>query len=60
MSIPPKTFIPLTDADFNRSFRPKLYFTTGHPSAGEEEPFAEPDNISKMRRSVENAEHVGE
>ena len=28
--------------------------------AGTEEPFPGPDNPSKMRRSVENAEHVGE
>ncbi|GKT73313.1 RNA recognition domain-containing protein 2 [Colletotrichum tofieldiae] len=28
-------------------------------SAGEEEPFPEPDNQSKMKRSCENAEHVG-
>lgn len=26
---------------------------------GTEEPFPGPDNPSKMRRSVENAEHVG-
>ena len=35
-------------------------FTTGTgPDAGEEEGFPGPDNPSKMRRSVENAEHVG-
>lgn len=28
--------------------------------AGHEEPFPEPDNQSKMKRSCENAEHVGE
>jgi len=27
--------------------------------AGEEELFPEPDNQSKMKRSCENAEHVG-
>jgi len=27
--------------------------------AGEEEPFPDPDNQSKMKRSCENAEHVG-
>jgi hypothetical protein len=27
--------------------------------AGREEPFPGPDNQSKMKRSVENAEHVG-
>ena len=26
---------------------------------GQEEPFPGPDNQSKMKRSVENAEHVG-
>ncbi|KAJ2895913.1 Meiosis protein mei2 [Zalerion maritima] len=43
-------------------YRPKLYFTQNgpHPEmAGQEEPFPSPDNHSKMRRSVENAEHVG-
>ena len=35
-------------------------YVTGHGSnAGEEEDFPPPDNPSKMRRSVENAEHVG-
>ena len=55
------------------SFRPKVsgaaralldadsqIFRTGsEPGAGEEEDFPGPDNASKMRRSVENAEHVG-
>ena len=44
-------------------YRPKLYFTSNGPApelAGEEEPFPEPDNQSKMKRSCENAEHVGE
>ncbi|ORY63590.1 RNA recognition motif 2-domain-containing protein [Pseudomassariella vexata] len=43
-------------------YRPKLYFTSNGPNpqfAGEEEPFPEPDNQSKMKRSCENAEHVG-
>lgn len=36
-------------------------FCTGRgPDAGQEEQFPGPDNTSKMRRSVENAEHVGE
>ncbi|KKY29250.1 putative meiosis protein mei2 [Phaeomoniella chlamydospora] len=39
--------------------RPKLYVTGEGPDAGQEEAFPEPDNPSKMRRSVENAEHVG-
>lgn len=28
--------------------------------AGQEEPFPDPDNQSKMKRSCENAEHVGQ
>ncbi|PCG92691.1 RNA recognition motif 2 [Penicillium occitanis (nom. inval.)] len=41
------------------SFRPKLFYTGPGPSAGTEEPFPGPNNMSKMRRSVENAEQVG-
>lgn len=40
----------------------QLYFTFNGPLpelAGQEEPFPEPDNQSKMKRSCENAEHVG-
>ncbi|KAK4106163.1 hypothetical protein N658DRAFT_9123 [Parathielavia hyrcaniae] len=43
-------------------YRPKLYYTLNGPRpdlAGQEEPFPEPDNQSKMKRSCENAEHVG-
>lgn len=43
-------------------YRPKLYFTSNGPVpdlAGHEEPFPGPDNQSKMKRSCENAEHVG-
>lgn len=43
-------------------YRPKLYYTVNGPlptHAGEEEPFPGPDNHSKMKRSCENAEHVG-
>ncbi|SPQ22724.1 f8625fbd-b7d2-42f0-902b-fa845fd9621f [Thermothielavioides terrestris] len=43
-------------------YRPKLYYTTNGPRpdlAGQEEEFPGPDNLSKMRRSCENAEHVG-
>ncbi|KAK1768636.1 RNA recognition motif 2-domain-containing protein [Phialemonium atrogriseum] len=43
-------------------YRPKLYFTSNGPApelAGQEESFPEPDNQSKMKRSCENAEHVG-
>ncbi|KAL2164061.1 hypothetical protein VTH06DRAFT_3275 [Thermothelomyces fergusii] len=43
-------------------YRPKLYYTVNGPRpelAGQEEPFPEPDNLSKMRRSCENAEHIG-
>ena len=42
------------------SFRPKLFRTGAGPLVGTEEQFPGPDNPSKMRRSVENAEHVGE
>ncbi|KAI9677582.1 MAG: hypothetical protein M1817_006536 [Caeruleum heppii] len=41
------------------SFRPKLFHTGTGPLAGQEDTFPGPDNPSKMRRSVENAEHVG-
>ncbi|KAL2393295.1 Meiosis protein mei2 [Exophiala dermatitidis] len=41
------------------SFRPKLFIAGNVPNAGSEERFPGPDNASKMRRSVENAEHVG-
>jgi len=40
----------------------KLYYTSNGPRpelAGQEESFPEPDNQSKMKRSCENAEHVG-
>ncbi|KAI1777668.1 RNA recognition motif 2-domain-containing protein [Hypoxylon cercidicola] len=43
-------------------YRPKLFFTLNGPRpdmVGQEEPFPEPDNQSKMKRSCENAEHVG-
>ncbi|CAK7234313.1 hypothetical protein SEUCBS140593_008902 [Sporothrix eucalyptigena] len=43
-------------------YRPKLYYTVGCPTpelAGREEEFPGPDNPSKMKRSCENAEHVG-
>ncbi|KAF3483589.1 putative Meiosis protein MEI2 [Arthroderma uncinatum] len=41
------------------SFRPKIFHTGTGPLAGTEDHFPGPDNPSKMRRSVENAEHVG-
>ncbi|KAL8923402.1 MAG: hypothetical protein Q9172_003151 [Xanthocarpia lactea] len=37
----------------------EIFRTGDDPMAGSEEPFPGPDNPSKMRRSVENAEHVG-
>ncbi|KAF9773004.1 hypothetical protein IL306_009243 [Fusarium sp. DS 682] len=43
-------------------YRPKLFYTIhGEDTTliGQEEPFPGPDNQSKMKRSVENAEHVG-
>ncbi|SLM35773.1 meiosis protein mei2 [Lasallia pustulata] len=41
------------------SFRPKIFHTGSDSLAGLEDTFPGPDNPSKMRRSVENAEHVG-
>jgi len=41
------------------AYQLQIFFTGKDPRAGEEEPFPPPDNASKMRRSVENAEHVG-
>ncbi|KAL7767406.1 hypothetical protein ACKLNR_001707 [Fusarium oxysporum f. sp. zingiberi] len=43
-------------------YRPKLFYTIHSDETklvGQEEPFPGPDNQSKMKRSVENAEHVG-
>ncbi|KAF4963892.1 hypothetical protein FSARC_8145 [Fusarium sarcochroum] len=43
-------------------YRPKLFYTVHSEDPtliGKEEPFPGPDNHSKMRRSCENAEHVG-
>ncbi|KAJ4133729.1 hypothetical protein NW768_005317 [Fusarium equiseti] len=43
-------------------YRPKLFYTVHCEDltmVGQEEPFPGPDNQSKMKRSVENAEHVG-
>ncbi|KAM0247686.1 hypothetical protein ACHAP5_003933 [Fusarium lateritium] len=43
-------------------YRPKLFYTLHSDEsdlAGQEEAFPGPDNQSKMKRSVENAEHVG-
>lgn len=37
----------------------QLFYTIGHLRAGEEEAFPAPDNLQKMRRSVDNAESVG-
>ncbi|OJJ38553.1 hypothetical protein ASPWEDRAFT_168455 [Aspergillus wentii DTO 134E9] len=41
------------------SFRPKIFHTGAGPLVGTEDRFPGPDNPSKMRRSIENAEHVG-
>ncbi|KAG4429448.1 hypothetical protein IFR05_015070 [Cadophora sp. M221] len=42
-------------------YRPKLFFILqdGDQLAGKEEPFPASDNASKLKRSCENAEHVG-
>lgn len=37
----------------------QIFHTGQGPLAGTEDKFPGPDNPSKMRRSVENAEHVG-
>ena len=37
----------------------QIFHTGSDAKSGEEEKFPGPDNPSKMRRSVENAEHVG-
>lgn len=37
----------------------QLFYTRDEPQAGAEKPFLKPDNITKMRRSIENAETVG-
>ncbi|KAL9587557.1 MAG: hypothetical protein Q9212_000134 [Teloschistes hypoglaucus] len=44
---------------WNRFNSDKIFRTGDGPLSGEEEDFPSPDNPSKMRRSVENAEHVG-
>jgi hypothetical protein len=47
------TLLPSTDISL------QIFVTGTGPSAGTEDVFPGPDNPSKMRRSVENAEHVG-
>lgn len=37
----------------------KIFHTGAGPLAGTEDRFPGPDNPSKMRRSIENAEHIG-
>jgi hypothetical protein len=37
----------------------QLYFSDPDPRAGTEEPFPDPDNLQKMRRSMDNAETIG-
>lgn len=37
----------------------QLFYTEGHPMCGLEEDFPSSDNQSKLKRSCENAEHVG-
>ena len=57
--------IPTKSKSFLRIFGPriakslKIFHTGKGPLAGTEDTFPGPDNPSKMRRSVENAEHVG-
>ena len=37
----------------------QIFHTGTGPLAGAEDRFPGPDNPSKMRRSIENAEHIG-
>jgi hypothetical protein len=37
----------------------QLFYTYPHPMVGQEEPFPESDNYSKLTRSCQNAENVG-
>ena len=37
----------------------QLYYTGAGPAGSAEEEFPDPNNLQKMRRSIENAEHVG-
>lgn len=53
----PKVCIPSISSK-NTANSLQLYLTYG-PRAGEEEPFPEADNHAKLRRSCDNAEHVG-
>ncbi|KAI9686315.1 MAG: hypothetical protein M1820_010649 [Bogoriella megaspora] len=42
------------------NYRPKLYFTESDgDKCGEEAPFPPPDNPSKLKRSCDNAQHIG-
>ncbi|KAL9091893.1 MAG: hypothetical protein Q9165_004645 [Trypethelium subeluteriae] len=40
---------------------PQLYYTESDPQhCGQEAPFPEPDNWSKVKRSIDNAQHIGQ
>ncbi len=54
----PRHEAPILDIDVKLTVL-QLYIAGNVPDAGQEEKFPTPDNHSKMRRSVENAEHVG-
>lgn len=56
----PKVRYVIINLDIDISNNDQIFRTARHPDAGEEEDFPLPDNASKMRRSVENAEHVGQ
>ncbi|KAI9661873.1 MAG: hypothetical protein M1821_009112 [Bathelium mastoideum] len=41
-------------------YRPKLFYTDSDPQrCGQEAPFPPPDNWSKVKRSIDNAQHIG-
>ena len=61
--LPPQGELLLLFARSTLTDPPQLYYTSNGPRpdlSGQEELFPEPDNQSKMKRSCENAEHVGE
>lgn len=60
-SFRPKVLSPLSKKDGECAHSRYKIFHTGTGSlAGTEDRFPGPDNPSKMRRSIENAEHIGQ
>ena len=58
-SFRPKVRLITTRKFPSYSLSRQIFHTGFGPLAGTEDRFPGPDNPSKMRRSVENAEHVG-